>query len=81
MKNIFSIIKDAHRFIELVKRDQTKNPRELNKECYKLRLEFDHTFKGLFNLITLLTKNTNQTSLFQLLTRLDYNNFFDEKLN
>jgi len=57
-------VKFVHRFIELVNRIESHNINTINKECYKLKLEFDHSFTGLFNLITLLTKSTNQTALF-----------------
>ncbi|CAK67300.1 unnamed protein product (macronuclear) [Paramecium tetraurelia] len=81
VKNIFQIIKFVHKYIELVNRIELQHHSLINKECYKLMVEFDTQFIALFNLIQLLTKSTNQTALFQLLTRLDYNSYFDNKTN
>ncbi|CAK82021.1 unnamed protein product (macronuclear) [Paramecium tetraurelia] len=81
VKNIFQIIKFVHKYIELVNRIEMQHHQLINKECYNLMVEFDTQFVALFKLIQLLAKSANQTALFQLLTRLDYNSYFDNKTN
>lgn len=48
-------------------------------ESQKIKFEFEEAFMNLYNLISLLNKSTNQISLFQLLLRLDFNGYFNEK--
>lgn len=44
----------------------------------KIKKNFDGSFMNLLNLLALLNKNTNSNYLYQLLLRLDYNDYYKE---
>jgi len=48
----------------------------LIKDCEEIKGKFEDNFLKLLKLLELLNKNYNSPFLFQLLLRLDYNNFY-----